>query len=213
MAGQPEGRDTFSRAYVGLRGELAKASRPVGTQIRVDETARAYGMSATPVREALARLAGERLVRGCRRHGYYVPKYSGAELAQLYELAHRHLQLALAAMIDANTLSAALLTFSHANDIEAGRMFVSLLASSKLGIVLDAGALAVERLATARHAEPTIIDTSSELATLLTQAASGDQNGFTAAIASYFKLRIKNAELIASALEGPPATGFIPDMA
>ena len=53
--------DAFSRVYMGLRGELARAERAPGGQIRVDETAARFGISPTPVREALARLSGERL--------------------------------------------------------------------------------------------------------------------------------------------------------
>ncbi|MDQ8757537.1 GntR family transcriptional regulator [Sphingosinicella sp. LHD-64] len=62
--------NTYSRIYRGLRGALARAELAPAAQIRVDETARVYRVSPTPVREALARLVGERLVASSRRHGF-----------------------------------------------------------------------------------------------------------------------------------------------
>lgn len=204
--------DPFTRAYVGLRSELAKAARPPGTQIRVDATAQGFGISPTPVREALARLAGERLVHGTRRQGYFVPRYSAADLAQLYSLADMHLQHAVAAIGRGSTVRLSLPETVDGERPDAGRMFVSLLALSGQPILLDAGALVIERLATARTVERDIIESTSETALLRDLVAGASATAVGKAIRAYFRLRKARAEQIAAIFANRQATGYIPDI-
>jgi len=212
MAEQTGTRDPFTRAYVGLRGELAKAARPPGTRIRVDITAQGYGISPTPVREALARLAGERLVHGTRRQGYIVPRYSAADLAQLYSLADMHLQHAVAVIGRGSTVRLSLPEAADGERPDAGRIFVSLLALSGQPILLDAGAIVIERLATARAVERDVIETTSETAMLRDLVAGATAVTVGKAIRSYFRLRKSRAEQVAAIFANRQATGYIPDI-
>jgi DNA-binding GntR family transcriptional regulator len=81
-------------AYEAIIEGIFKGVLPAGTQISIDGAARQLKMSNTPVREALSRLAAERVVLFSANRGYTVtPKISGDEYHQLFE-ARRTLELA-----------------------------------------------------------------------------------------------------------------------
>lgn len=209
------GRDPFNRVYGGLRIELAQAGRRPGSQVRVDETARAFSISATPVREALARLAGERLVQGCRRQGYFVPRYSGAELIDLYQLSELYLLTAVRSGSgrsgsDASTVDA---PGAGQDRHRLARRFLSLLVSSGSNFLLDAGALTLERLATARQAEISILQLDLELereqlTEMLNDARAAAQ---AKAVRQYHRVRRAEAHRIATAFQ-VAGDGYIRDM-
>lgn len=96
---EPGRSDPFTRAYRWLRQDIASGTSLPGDQIVVIEAARRLAISPTPVREALARLSGERLVEDRRRHGYFVPLLSWFDLINLYDLCEMHV---LAAIRQAN---------------------------------------------------------------------------------------------------------------
>ncbi len=74
-----------ARVRVHLLGELRAGVRPSGANISVKDLAVALKVSPTPVREALERLVGEGLVVGSvDRHGFAVPRFGTAELADLF---------------------------------------------------------------------------------------------------------------------------------
>ena len=59
-------------AYQTLRREILSARLPANMALRPQALKEAYGLSWTPVREALARLEAERLVVYKRNHGFAV---------------------------------------------------------------------------------------------------------------------------------------------
>jgi DNA-binding GntR family transcriptional regulator len=81
-------------AYEAIIEGILKGALPAGTQISIDGAARQLKMSNTPVREALSRLAAERLVLFSANRGYTVtPRITADEYHQLFE-ARRTLELA-----------------------------------------------------------------------------------------------------------------------
>jgi DNA-binding GntR family transcriptional regulator len=81
-------------AYEAIIEGILKGVLPAGTQISIDGAARQLKMSNTPVREALSRLAAERLVLFSANRGYTVtPQITAEEYHQLFE-ARRTLELA-----------------------------------------------------------------------------------------------------------------------
>jgi DNA-binding GntR family transcriptional regulator len=93
-------------AYEAIIEGILRETLPAGTQISIDGAARQLKMSNTPVREALSRLAAERLVLFSANRGYTVtPRITADEYHQLFE-ARRTLELACikSAVIKANTL-------------------------------------------------------------------------------------------------------------
>ncbi|WP_307513199.1 GntR family transcriptional regulator [Brevundimonas vesicularis] len=75
---------------------FAEAGRFVpGEPIVVTELAAEVGLSATPVREALACLAGQGLIERRRGRGYFYPALTAAEIIDLFELQLAYLHAAL----------------------------------------------------------------------------------------------------------------------
>ena len=76
-----------ARARAHLIDELHAGLRAPGAPIVVKETAKLLKLSPTPVREALARLAGEGLVTIMEeRNGFAVPRLGTCDLAECLEL-------------------------------------------------------------------------------------------------------------------------------
>lgn len=86
--------DAFEVALRALREQLRDGAFPAGTRIPAAKVAADLGLSATPVREALARLAGEGLVEERRQQGFFVRTLTGIDIADLYRLSLSHLAIA-----------------------------------------------------------------------------------------------------------------------
>lgn len=202
--------DAFSRVYMGLRGELARAERAPGGQIRVDETAARFGISPTPVREALARLSGERLVRGCRRQGYFVPQPSASDLIQLFTLSEMHLLTAIRLQSRQSRQSPQSPQVSGEpdgqlgtipEDAALGRIFLTILARAKAPLLFDAGALILERLASARSTEDPAA-TQRLCADILPLLENRRFAPLAGVLRSYHRARRANAVELAQAIAG-----------
>lgn len=84
----------WERAYQRLKSDILSGSIPVGPlDIRI--LGDRLRMSVTPVREALARLHAERLVRLAPHQGYVVSTASARRLEHLYELSSALVHLSL----------------------------------------------------------------------------------------------------------------------
>jgi len=90
-----EPRDPYGAALGAVR-QFAEAGRFIpGEPIVVTELAAEVGLSATPVREALACLAGEGLIERRRGRGYFYPALTTADVIDLFELQLAYLHGAL----------------------------------------------------------------------------------------------------------------------
>jgi DNA-binding GntR family transcriptional regulator len=87
--------EPFGLALGELRARLRQGEVRPDQRLAATEIAQALGLSATPVREALARLAGEGLLEDRRGQGYYLRRLGGADLADLHRLHLAHLAVAL----------------------------------------------------------------------------------------------------------------------
>ncbi|WP_199229326.1 GntR family transcriptional regulator [Caulobacter endophyticus] len=79
-------RDPFDRTLETLRRRLAQAGPMQGAPLPISGLAEELGVSPTPVREVLARLAGEDLIVRTP-HGYAALLHDPARVAELYDLA------------------------------------------------------------------------------------------------------------------------------
>ncbi|QYE37174.1 GntR family transcriptional regulator (plasmid) [Polymorphobacter sp. PAMC 29334] len=75
-----------SRAFTFLAQALAEGVYRPGDIIRIADIARDLGLSSTPVREALCRLAGTRLVEDRQREGFRLARLTSDEVAAAYGL-------------------------------------------------------------------------------------------------------------------------------
>lgn len=80
-------RVSFSdQAYELLRRQILDNDLPAGFQATEQEIAETLGVSRTPVREALVRLAGEGLVEVRPRHGMQVLPISADDMREIYQI-------------------------------------------------------------------------------------------------------------------------------
>ncbi|MGF1561411.1 MAG: GntR family transcriptional regulator [Geminicoccaceae bacterium] len=82
----PAPRSQALRAYLELKQRILSNEMPAGTQALEQELAEGLGMSRTPVREALIRLANEGMVEVRPRHGMRVLPVSVDDMREIYEV-------------------------------------------------------------------------------------------------------------------------------
>src|SRR5215471_17169508 len=80
--GRPRAATASSRIYADLRAELVSLQRRPGTPISEGEIAISYGVSRTPVREAILRLSDEGLVEIFPQSGIIVSRIPMAALPE-----------------------------------------------------------------------------------------------------------------------------------
>src|SRR5688572_19033531 len=113
-------------AYNVLLEAIINQEFEPGSQISIDSLARQLNMSNTPVREALMRANGERLVRQKTNHGFVVAALlTPNELHQLFDLRH---------MLEVHALSNAVLSHTSVSEI---KILVEQMANSSDGEVYD----------------------------------------------------------------------------
>ena len=79
-----QNRDQFAFVLAALRQRLRGGAYVQGEPLTVNDLAIAWGVSATPIREALARLAGEGLLEDRRGRGYFAWRLDVSDLEDLY---------------------------------------------------------------------------------------------------------------------------------
>ncbi len=87
---------TMERVYRELKARAMRGEFAPGDRLDPSVLARDLGASATPVRDALHRLSGERIVDSWHQEGFRQPILAEADLHDLYEWAASLLALALA---------------------------------------------------------------------------------------------------------------------
>lgn len=91
-----EREEAFETALEALRRRLREGRFPPGDRIPAVIVADELRLSATPIREALSRLAGEGLVEERRGQGFFVRRLTAADVADLYRLGLSQLLILLA---------------------------------------------------------------------------------------------------------------------
>ncbi|HEU4409586.1 MAG TPA: GntR family transcriptional regulator [Polyangiaceae bacterium] len=84
-ADEGEPKTLADAAYRSLRHDIITGRLAAGERLRVEHLRDAYGVGATPLREALSRLAAERLVVASGQRGFRVAPMSLAELDDVTE--------------------------------------------------------------------------------------------------------------------------------
>lgn len=75
----------MERSYAALKQLLREGAYRPGHRLEAARIADEFGVSMTPVRDALNRLVGEQLVEASTGEGFHVPRLSELELRDLYE--------------------------------------------------------------------------------------------------------------------------------
>ncbi|GAA2361098.1 GntR family transcriptional regulator [Saccharopolyspora halophila] len=75
-----------ARAYRALREDILNGLRPAGTRLREEQLAEEYGLSRTPVREAIRRLQADGLVQVVPNRGAEVVSLSPEDTEEIFGL-------------------------------------------------------------------------------------------------------------------------------
>lgn len=86
---------TFDRVYLALKEQLTSGRFAPGDHLEPATIGEELNASITPVRDALHRLVGERMVEAPRNDGFRVPAPLEAELRELYGWSGQLLELAI----------------------------------------------------------------------------------------------------------------------
>lgn len=73
-------------AYGAIREGITTGDLPAGTRLREEDLSSRIGVSRTPIREALRRLAAEGIVEFLPNRGAHVASWSDLELEEIFEL-------------------------------------------------------------------------------------------------------------------------------
>jgi DNA-binding FadR family transcriptional regulator len=184
---------TFDRVYLALKAQLTSARLEPGCHLEPSALGDELSASITPVRDALHRLVGERLVDAPRNDGFRVPAPTEAQLRDLYGWNRTLLELALRRGSAGRTRgSASAIGNDHSLVTSAGpadlfRAVVALSGSPEHGAALEG---LNDRLAAVRAVEEQhFADWSEEFETLRQALASDDVRGHRRAIAAYHRRR------------------------
>ena len=89
-------KEKFERVLRVVRHRVRGGKLPPGCRISAAELAEELRLSTTPVRQALAQLAGEGLLEGRAGDGYFVPQADTEDISDLYRTRGRLFCLAIA---------------------------------------------------------------------------------------------------------------------
>jgi len=170
-------RDPFSAALDALRTRLGDGKLILGEPLTITDLAHELGLSATPVREALSRLAGEGLIEDRRGRGYFARRLDVADVVELYSLR----RLYLLAAIDA-TPSDGKVDLSGIDDgntagpgARMAHVFSHLAAGAGNRALMEAYQLICDRMVPAVRVEAGLFPLADEVARLETLVGEGSR--------------------------------------
>lgn len=192
---------TFDRVYLGLKEQLMSGRFAPGEHLEPVAIGDELHSSITPVRDALHRLVGERLVEAPRNDGFRVPMATELGLRQLYGWQVSLSRLATGRYQPASQTQQNGFDRDDAPASPAGVFLLLGRAAGDLEL-LNALGNACERLAAISLLEGRFInDLDAELESLLSALATGDQGALRSAIGAYQKRRDRAVPHIVEALQ------------
>ena len=186
---------TFDRVYAAIKIRLRGGVYRPGTRLEPAILSDELNASVTPVRDALHRLTGERLVEAPRHEGFRVPMLTEALLRQLYAW---HLDLLLLAVMKhrSKALPDDFLANGGTADMSQwerqNALFLALARSAGNPEHLASFEALGQRLEAAQHLEQCFLDeTESETQEILAALKANDHRALRASLVRYHRRREK----------------------
>lgn len=199
---------TFDRVYLALKSRLRAGGVRPGQHLEPAALSDELNASITPIRDALHRLVGERLVEAPRGEGFRVPYLSEVGLRRLYSWNENLLLLAARArawnnyVVEPQSLEPAA-TSGHGTVNTVSALFVSIARLSSNPEHIEAVQLVNDRLYAVRLIETELLGgVHEELAELRDRFEAPDAAGLRLAILRYHRRRIRATADIVDALTG-----------
>ena len=181
---------TFERVYQAIKLWLRQGEFRAGERLEPGHLSDRLNASVTPVRDALHRLTGERLVDAPPHEGFRVPLASELMLRQLYAW-HRDLLLLAVARRGAVADNRAAQSPIGGGLVARQRAIFLLLATSTDNIeLLDAIRAVLDRLEPYQHLEAGLLDLiEEETAAIAGAVESGDRPALRRLLLAYHRRR------------------------
>lgn len=193
---------TAERVYDTLKRRiLDRAFRP-GERLDPARLVDDLHSSVTPVRDALHRLTGERLVETRPSDGFHVPSLDAPALQDLYRWNAQILLLAISDWAPRRSDTQVMTRSAQAeNALEAASLFMRIAGASANDEHRRAVASASDRLNAARLAEPFVFDDiEAELVVIINAFASADVTALRRAVTAFHRRRQRHAPAIVRAV-------------
>ena len=184
---------TFERVYAAIKQRLRSGAYRPGERLEPAVLSDELNASVTPVRDALHRLTGERLVEAPRHEGFRVPMMTETTLRHLYAWHHDLLLLAIL-----NRKQAPAQTEIQTEDPNRGMAlhercnaaFLALARSTGNPEHLNALATLTERIEPVQRLEDALLDAAEEeSAEILTAIDGADRKRLRKALLHYHRRR------------------------
>lgn len=193
------------RTYHRLKLDIVAGKHRPGASFHLQRLADEFGTSITPVRDAIHRMVGERLLEMLPGGGFQLPIHSAQELRELYSWHEQLIRQALQGSVPAAVFApvSATLPGDDGDDISQSTtaFFAQAAEASGNREVIQAVANASDRLSLARLREPLFLKSmESELENLVTLARSGRSAAIRVAVREYHRRRLRRVERIALAM-------------
>lgn len=180
------------RVYRALKQKLVEGEFALDQHLDLGMLSRALTASPTPVKEALVRLSGERLVVA-KDKGFHVARWTAAQLGALYAWRHKLVLLAIEGVAEIS-MPPPDPTSTYAQQV---RRLLEALGARAGDEHHHAAANADDRLGFARLVEPDLWpDVLDELEQLRAALISGDGGARAEAVRAYFSRRVGAARAI-----------------
>ncbi|WP_066725694.1 GntR family transcriptional regulator [Sphingomonas pituitosa] len=179
---------TFERVYGAIKQMLLDGELTPGTPIEPAVIGREIAASITPVRDALHRLTGERLVEAPNHNGFRVPLLSEAALRDLYQWNGRVLGLAARQVQPASGTRT-----QHSGSVEeiTATLFLCVAQAAESAELVATVRSLNDRLTIVRRAEVATLPAIAEEITGLESAiAAGNRIALTGTLTRYHRRRI-----------------------
>ncbi|MFK4874113.1 GntR family transcriptional regulator [Novosphingobium sp. ZW T3_23] len=186
-----------SQAYDDLKRLLLSGTITPGERLDPARLANDLVSGVTPIREALLRLAGERLVEIRLNTGFHLPVMTETILIDLYRLNFELLRLGHA--VPGSRDPALPMDWPGASHADgAAGLFIAIADSSQRPELLAQLVMINDRLASARAAESLLFDDVVEELKSINDTRHDDRKAFTRTIRAYHHKRITNARRLVS---------------
>ena len=192
------GMAPYGRAVETLRAQLAEGVLSPGENLVIGDLAKRLRLSPTPVREALARLAGEGLVEDRRGKGYFTWPATASELADLYRLRMGLLAFALESRVPRPSGHPQPSNPAAPPDM-ARELFLQIIAEVGNGALQAAYRRLDERLAPFRRGEGDLLgDAISEVSALWSAFARDDISTLAAGLRAHHQRLVEISGMLAA---------------
>lgn len=196
---------TFDRVYTAIKERLRSGAYRPGQRLEPAILSDELNASVTPVRDALHRLTGERLVEAPRHEGFRVPMLTETRLRQLYAW---HLDLLLLALMKhrADALANPATPWDDsglAAGARANAAFHLLARTTRNSEHVAALETVIERLEPLQLVEETLLhETREETDAIVEALKANDRKALRLGLVHYFRRRERIVpELLASLLQ------------